>query len=121
MGLDPVEIVLRTEEVFTISISDSQAGSVQTIRDFYILICDKLGLIALPSPVTSAALLKITQKDRQFGFVYKHTALPPSPEALPWTPQTVWDTVVAIFVDQMSLAPGDITPGARMNRDFQID
>jgi acyl carrier protein len=121
MGLDAVEIVLRTEEVFNIAVSDSEAGSIQTVRDFYIVICDKLGLIALTSPVTSAALPKITQKDRQFWFVYKHTPLPPPPEVLPWTPQTVWDTVVAIFVDQMSLAPEDITPDARINRDLKID
>ena len=121
MGLDAVEIVLRTEGVFTIAISDSEAASVQTIRDFYIVICDKLNLIAVPSPVTSAVLPKITQKDRKFWFVYKHTPLAPPLEVLPWTSQTVWDTVVAIFVDQMSLAPEDITPDARMDRDLKID
>jgi acyl carrier protein len=121
MGLDAVEIVLRTEEVFSIAISDNEAGSVQTVRDFYILICDKLGLVFLLSPKTSAVLPKITQKDKQFWFMSKHTPLPPPPEVLPWTPQTVWDTLVAIFVDQIGLAPEDITPEAHLNQDLKID
>ena len=47
--------------------------------------------------------------------------LPPPPEILPWTPQTVWDTVVAIFVDQMGLAPKEILLDARITQDLKID
>ena len=56
MGLDAVEIVLRTEEVFTIAISDDETGSVRTVGDFYTVICEKLGLAPLQAPVTSADL-----------------------------------------------------------------
>ena len=35
MGLDAVEIVLRTEELFVITIGDDEAGEVRTVGDFY--------------------------------------------------------------------------------------
>lgn len=49
MGLDAVEIVLRTEGVFTVAISDEEAGEVRTVGDFYVVICQKLGLPPLRS------------------------------------------------------------------------
>ena len=121
MGLDAVEIVLRTEEIFTIAISDEEAGEVRTVGDFYVVICQKLGLLSLRSPITPAVLPKIIQKDRQFWFVYKHTPLPPPPEVLPWTAQTVWNALVAIFVDQMSLKPEEIVLDANIAKDLKID
>ncbi len=121
MGLDAVEIVLRTEEVFTIEINDEEAAGVRTVGDFYTVICQKLGLTPLRFPLTSSVLPKITQKDQQFWFFYKHTPLPRPPEVLPWAPQTVWDTLVAIFVDRMSLAPEEILFDARIAQDLRID
>ena len=50
MGLDAVEIVLRTEELFAITIEDDEAGTVRTVGDFYRLICSKLNVTQLPSP-----------------------------------------------------------------------
>jgi len=38
MGLDAVEIVLRTEELFVITIEDDEAAAVRTVGDFYNLI-----------------------------------------------------------------------------------
>ncbi len=64
MGLDAVEIVLRTEELFDITIAVDEAGpvrTVRTVRGFYHLICSKHNVTPLASPVTSAELPIITQ------------------------------------------------------------
>jgi hypothetical protein len=37
------------------------------------------------------------------------------------SPQTVWDALVAIFVDQQGLKPQDILPHARIADDLGID
>ena len=121
MGLDAVEIVLRTEELFVISIGDSEAATVRTVGDFYKLICAKLSLFPLQSPVTSAKLPMITQQEKKFLFVYKNTPLPAPPEVLPWSSQSVWDSLVAVFVDQQCLDPKEILYDARIAQDLGID
>jgi hypothetical protein len=121
MGLDAVEIILRTEELFAITIPDDEAGNVRTVGDFYRLICAKLNVTPLESPVTSAELPVITHKEKSFLFLYKHTPLPAPPEALPWSPQTVWDAVIAIFVDQQGLKPDEILYRARIAEDLGVD
>lgn len=77
MGLDAVELVLRTEEFFVISIEDDEAGSARTVGDLYNLVCAKLGLPPLQSPVTSASLPVVTEKERVFLFLKKQ--MPPCP------------------------------------------
>lgn len=42
MGLDGVELVLRCEEFFAISIPDAEAAAVRTVRDLHHLICRHL-------------------------------------------------------------------------------
>ena len=44
MGLDTVEIILRTEEVFAIDLPDEDCGMVLTVGDFYHLVLTKLQL-----------------------------------------------------------------------------
>lgn len=44
MGLDTVEIILRTEEVFGISLPDNDCAQVRTVGDLYRLVLDKVGL-----------------------------------------------------------------------------
>jgi acyl carrier protein len=44
MGLDSVELVMRAEEEFNITIEDSEAEQVRTVGDFYRLILNKLDL-----------------------------------------------------------------------------
>jgi acyl carrier protein len=53
MGLDAVEIILRTEDEFSISISDDEAASVVTVGDFYKVVLSKLDLT--PGCLTSKA------------------------------------------------------------------
>ena len=87
MGLDAVEIVLRAEELFVITIGDDEAAAVRTVGDFYNLICSKLNVTPLPSPITSAELPEITHKEKTLLFLSKYTPLPAPPEVLPWSSQ----------------------------------
>ena len=121
MGLDSVEIVLRAEELFVIEISDEEAASVLTVGDFYKLICAKLHVTPLESPTTSPELPVITRREKTFLFLARHTPLPAPPEVLPWSPQSVWDCLVTVFVDQMALRPQKITYQARIARDLGVD
>jgi hypothetical protein len=121
MGLDAVEIVLRTEEFFVITIEDDEAAAVRTVGDFYKLICTKLNVSPLKSPVTPAALPTVTEKEKKLVFLSKHTPLPAPPEVLPWSPQSVWDSLVAVLVDQQCLRPDGVRYEARFVEDLRID
>jgi hypothetical protein len=121
MGLDAVEICLRCEELFTITLADDEASAVRTVGDLYRLLCAKLDVTPLPSPITSAELPHITEKEKTFLFLQRHTPLPAPPELLPWSGQTVWDALVAIFVDQQGLKPKQILPHARILDDLGVD
>ncbi len=121
MGLDAVEIVLRTEQLFAISFTDEEAASVRTVGDFYTLICSKLNVPPLATPVTSAQLPIITHKEKSLFILRKHTPLPAPPELLPWSPQSVWDALVAIFVDQLGLKQERILPDATIAEDLGVD
>ena len=44
MGLDAVEIILRTEEVFAVDLPDSECAKVSTVGDLYRLLLQKLTL-----------------------------------------------------------------------------
>lgn len=121
MGLDAVEIVLRTEDFFVVTIEDDEAAAVRTVGDFYTLICAKLNVLPLHCPVTSASLPTITEKEKRLLFLYKSTPLPAPPEVLPWSPQSVWDSIVAVLVDQQCLEPEQILYHARFVEDLGID
>jgi hypothetical protein len=121
MGLDAVEIILRVEELFAIDIGDEEAAKVETVGQFYELICSKLHLPPLRSPVTSDELPVITQREKVFVFLSRHTPLPAPAEALPWSPQSVWDCVVAVFVDQQGLRVEDVIYPARIAKDLGVD
>jgi acyl carrier protein len=121
MGLDSVEVVLRTEELFAITIPDDEAGRVRTVGDLYQLVCAKLDLAPLEAPATSPNFPRITEKQKMLLFLYKHTPLPAPSEVLPWSPQSVWDCLVAIFVDQQGLDPKEVRYGASIVEDLGVD
>ncbi len=60
MGLDGIEIILRAEELFDINITDEEASALNTVGEFYKLICIKLDVPPLPSPISPATLPRIT-------------------------------------------------------------
>jgi len=121
MGLDIVEIVLRTEEFFVVNIGNDEAAVVRTVGDFYKLICAKLNVSPFESPVTSTKLPTVTRKEKTLPFLYKHTPLPAPPEVLPWSPQSVWDCLVAVIVDQQGLDPKEVLYQARFIEDLGVD
>ena len=121
MGLDAVELVLRTEEFFVISIDDDEAGSVRTVGDFYNLVCAKLDVLPLQNPITSASLPVVTEKEKVFLFLQNQTPLPAPPDVLPWSPQSIWDSLVAVIVDQLCIEPGEILHRARFVEDLRVD
>lgn len=121
MGLDAVEIVLRTEELFGVTIEDAEAATVRTVGDFYTLICRKVNVMPLQFPVTSAVLPIITHKEKKFMFLSTHRPLPAPPEVLPWSSQSVWDAMVAVFIDQQGLDREEILYSARINQDLGVD
>jgi len=121
MGLDGVEIILRVEELFAIDIGDEEAAKVETVGQFYELICSKLHLPPLQSPVTSEVLPVITHREKVFLFVSRQTPLPAPAGVLPWSPQSVWDCVVAVFVDQQGLRVEEIIYPAKIAKDLGVD
>lgn len=121
MGLDAVEMVLRAEEFFAINIDDDEASSVRTVGDFYNLICAKLRVAPFESPLTPEVLPLATEKEKVFLFLQKQTALPAPPEVLPWSSQSVWDSLVAIIVDQLCLDPAEVLYHARFAEDLGVD
>lgn len=114
-------IVLRAEELFVIEIRDDEAATVRTVGEFYELICAKVSIPPLRSPVTSRILPVITHREKIFLFVSRNTPLPAPRGVLPWPPQSAWDCVVAMFVDQMGLKPEQITYHATIAQDLGVD
>lgn len=76
MGLDGVEIILRVEELFGIEIGDEDAAKVETVGEFYELICSKLNVTPFRSPVTSEVLPVITRREKVFLLLERHKPLP---------------------------------------------
>ena len=120
MGLDAVEILLRAEELFAISIEDDEAAAARTVGDLYRLVSAKLKVQPLSNPVTSADLPVITHKEKKFWILSTYTPLPAPPEVLPWSPQTVWDTLVALLVDQQGFDRNEILYHARFVEDLGV-
>ena len=121
MGLDTVEIILRAEEFYSTTFTDHEAAQVRTVGDFYKLICSKLKIAPLEYPQTSATLPTVSEEEWRFLFLRKSKPLSPTFAVLPWTPKSVWDSLVAILVDQQGLRTEDILPTARFVEDLGID
>ena len=83
MGLDAVEIVIRTEELFGITIADEEAESIRRVKDLYALVCSKLGVDALEDPVTSTKLPVLSEETWRFLFLAKTKPLPLLPMSCP--------------------------------------
>ena len=108
MGLDVVEIVMRTEEVFAITIPDEDAERANTVGKLYEIICARLSLPPSPTRPTGTAAPRSLDP-----------TLNPSP--IPWTHEEVWSTLVAIVLDQLQVDEGDIYYDARWNEDLRAD
>jgi acyl carrier protein len=108
MGLDVVELVMRTEEVFDITIPDEDAERASTVGKLYEIICARLSLP--PSPIRPTG----TAAPRSLN-----PTLNPSPN--PWTREEVWSTLVAIVIDQLQVDEQDVRYDARWGEDLRAD
>jgi acyl carrier protein len=105
MGLDIVELVMRTEEVFSITIEDSDAEQVHTVGDLYELVCKLLNVSPTPNP---APFPTIDQPPPG-----KHDPLSIH------TPEGIWIKLVVIIHDQLQV---DVdVHEIRYNASFQND
>ena len=71
--------------------------------------------------MTSEVLPVITDHREVFLFLSRPKPLPVPADVLPWSPQSVWDCVVTIFVDQQGLKPEEVTHTARIAKDLGVD
>jgi len=109
MGLDTVELVLRTEEVFAIELRDySKLEQIHTVGDLYLLVCEALNLTPVERPTYDAG------RDRLPRGILNLTEVH-------WTPEDTWATLVAIFVDQLQVRDEEVTFTARIQQDLGCD
>ena len=100
--------------VLCTTISDAEAAQARTVGDFYALICELLGVVPSKNPVTSNNLPTITEWQKSAMFFRKAVHLPPPAGVMPWSAESVWNSLVTIFVDQQRLEADRIRFGARI-------
>jgi acyl carrier protein len=109
MGLDTVEIVLRTEETFNVDLPDDDCSRVITVGDLYRLVLSKLELPYLEANEVEAGT---HGQDRS----HLRTASQSS-----WSPPDVWRTLKGIIVDQLQVDEEDVKEEAAFLRDLGSD
>ena len=109
MGLDTVEIVLRTEETFNVDLPDDECGKVVKVGDLYRLVLSKLEL-----PYLASADIEGTGKGRDRS----HMRMPGLSS---WTTADVWLTLKGIILDQLQVKVDDVTEEAAFLRDLGCD
>ncbi|MBS1799281.1 MAG: hypothetical protein JSS95_05595 [Acidobacteria bacterium] len=107
MGLDIVELVMRAEEVFNITIEDSDAEQLRTVGDLYELVCKLLNVSPTPNPATPATIHK--PPPRKYSSLKTYTA------------DDIWIMLVAIIHDQLQVDVSDIRYNARFQNDLGAD
>lgn len=105
MGLDAVEMILRCEEVFGVSIPDEDVFQIATVGQLLEHLCTKLDLPTGTAPPTGFSVNHLT---RRF-------------DLRPWTREDAWATLVAIFCDQLGMDPEEILYHAHIAQDLGID
>jgi acyl carrier protein len=107
MGLDIVEIVMRTEETFGITIPNDSAEQATTPGKLYEFVCYEL------------LLLPIVERPAGTGIARSATLL--SLEMKAWTHEEVWATLVALIADQIQVDPEEIRYDASWINDLGVD
>jgi acyl carrier protein len=103
MGLDLVELVMQTEEVFGITIPDAEAAQASTVGGLYGLVLAKLEIPYQP------AKLDAPYRHRNFA--------PPKP----WTAPEVWATLRDLIQSQLQIPEEDIHEEAHFQNDLGAD
>ncbi len=108
MGLDIVEVVMRCEETFAITLLDEKMERVQTVGDLYFYICEALAIAPLDHPAQPTGPLRL--------YLAR-----PGPIPKNWTPENVWATLVAVVTDQLQVDEAEVTCDASFSRDLGAD
>jgi acyl carrier protein len=109
MGLDTVEIVIRTEETFNVDLSDEECGKIVAVGDLYRLVLSKLEL-----PYVEAAEIEAKKHGRDRSRLRM-------PSLSSWTSPDVWLTLKGIVVDQLQVDVDDVKEDATFLRDLGCD
>ena len=107
MGLDTVELFLRTEETFLIDLPDEECAQLRTVGDLYRAVLSKLELSYLTAQEAEALPYRV-YLSRTF---HVH----------PWTTPDVWANLKAIIVDQLQIDPSEVNESARFQADLGCD
>jgi len=109
MGLDTVEIVLRTEETFNVDLPDDECGMVVTVGDLYRLVLSELEL-----PYVQANEVEAGTHGRDRSHLMM-------PSLASWSPPDVWRTLKGVIVDQLQVEEEDVKEEAAFMRDLGCD
>ena len=94
MGLDIVELVIRCEEEFGVSLDNHLLESTRTVGDLFEIICAQLNRLSDPDTL-------------------QPVNRPSIPHAVAvadgWTRDAVWSQLVRLLADQFQVAPDRIT------------
>jgi acyl carrier protein len=110
LGLDAVEIILRTEEVFAVNLPDSECSKISTVGDLYRFLLEKLKL-----PYLSSDGIENPDGATRVGY---NRAQSQFPSLKPWTAPDVWITLKAIIRDQLQIHEDCIRENARFVQDL---
>lgn len=109
MGLDIVEIVMRTEEVFGVTLPDAECGDIKTVGDLYKLVLQKLSLPYVASKAVEAS-----------GNGKVHLRVK-NPLQRSWTTDDVWLTLQALIQDQLQVGIDEMQEEAAFLTDLGCD
>jgi acyl carrier protein len=109
MGLDTVEIVLRTEETFNVNLPDDECGRVATVGDLYRLVLSKLELPYMESREVEAGAHGRDRSHLRIQSPYS------------WSPPDVWLTLKGIIVDQIQVNEEEVIEEAAFMHDLGCD
>jgi acyl carrier protein len=109
MGLENIEIVLRTEETFNINLPDDECSKVVTVGDLYRLVLSKLEL-----PYVQAKEVEAETHGRDRS----HLRMP---SLSSWSPPDVWLPLKGIIVDQLQVKEEDVKEEAAFMHDLGCD
>jgi acyl carrier protein len=108
VGLDFVERVMRTEEVFSVELPDEECQLILTVGDLYRLVVDKLELPYVPSSEIELHSVGMARSSK-------------SMQLSAWTSPDVWLTVKGVVREELGIEPSSIRESAKFVDDLRCD
>jgi acyl carrier protein len=109
MGLDFVELVMRTEEVFSVELPDDQCESIRTVGDLYRLVLEKLALPYISSVEIAANSVGVVRPLNKVQLL------------ISWTTPDAWLTLRFLIHEELGIESNRITEGATFLDDLGCD